>query len=325
MTLRDEDDLRRWALLDGTRLVVAGLLTGFVFVLFLALGAAGLIPTEDFGPLRTMVGAVLGGTLPFITVVLAINQLILSAEFGTTGTFRNRLEETREFRSTVERDVDIDLSPADPAQFLRTLVLAARERAIALRTAADETATDEAFRERVDHYVADVVAEMDAGADELETARFGTFDVTSVILDLDDPLHLQRARRLRVEHEIDDEVATAIADLETVLDDIHVARQYFKTVHIQQELANLSRLLLYVGFLALVVGGSLLLADTRLGEFITSDALSLLLVALIASVVVLPFTVLFAYVLRIATVARRTAADFGPFLLQQRIPEEDRP
>ena len=51
-------------------------------------------------------------------------------------------------------------------------------------------------------------------------------------------------------------------------------------------------------------------------------ALSTALVAGVVTLAVAPFAVLLAYVLRIATVARRTAADFGPLMLQREIPED---
>lgn len=316
------ESLRRWAFLDGDRLVVAGLLTAPVFAGCLALGYAGVVRVRGPG-VTTLLGSLIGGMLPFITVVLAINQLILAEEFGTTGTFRERLDETEEYRSTVESDTGADVSPAAPAAFLSLLIQTTRERAVALREACDESRSDE-FREAVESYVAPIVADAEEASDRLSDAEFGTFEVVSVILWYDDERHLQAGRRIRAAFgdAVTDPVEEAFEDLRAVFEDIHVARQYFKTVYLQQELATLSKILLYVGFVALLGDGFVILTYESLAAGLGPIAL-LVVASSAVALVVAPFAVLLAYVLRIATVARRTAADFGPFLLQQTVPGED--
>lgn len=72
-----ESPFKRWLLLDGNRYVLAALLSLVVFVVCAAVGFAGFIPVEDPATATTLVAAIVGGTLPFITIVLAINQLVL--------------------------------------------------------------------------------------------------------------------------------------------------------------------------------------------------------------------------------------------------------
>lgn len=314
--------LRRWAFLDGDRLLVAGLITAPVFAGCLALGNAGVVRVRGPG-VTDLLGSLIGGMLPFITVVLAINQLILSEEFGTTGTFRERLDETEEYRSTVEADTGTDVSPAAPAAFLNLLIQTTRERAVALRETFDENHSDE-LREAVESFVTPIVADAEEASDRLSDAEFGTFEVVSVILWYDDERHLQTGRHVRATFgdAVTDPVEEAFEDLRAVFEDIHVARQYFKTVYLQQELATLSKLLLYVGFAALLGDGFVILTYESLAAELGPTAL-LLVAATAVALVVAPFAVLLAFVLRIATVARRTAADFGPFLLQQSVPGED--
>ncbi|NHN46309.1 hypothetical protein G9464_01670 [Halostella sp. JP-L12] len=315
---------KRWVALDGDRVLIAAALLAIVFAAVVALAGMSLVVVTDPRPVTTLVGSMLGGMLPFITVVLAINQLILTQEFGTTGTFRERLDETDEFRRTVEDDVGVESSPATPTAFLRTLVAATRDRAERLREAAD-TVDDAERRERVRGFADRVADEAGSAEQTLEGATFGTFEVVSVILDYDDSAQLDAARTLRNtrdEEALPDAVADAVDGIESLLEDVHVARLYFKTVYIQQELANLSIVLLYVGFAALVGGGFVILSYDRLVDLVANRALLTGVVAGAVTLAVAPFAVLLAYVLRIATVARRTAADFGPFMLQQGIPED---
>jgi hypothetical protein len=215
------------------------------------------------------------------------------------------------------------VSPADPAEFLNLLVQTTRERAVALREAVDESRSDE-FREAVESYVEPIVADAEETSDRLADAEFGTFEVVSVILWYDDERHLQTGRRIRAAFGDDftDAADEAFDDLRAVFEDVHVARLYFKTVYLQQELATLSKLLLYVGFAALLGDGFVILTYESLAAQLDSTAL-LLVASTAVALVVAPFSVLLAYVLRIATVARRTAADFGPFLLQRSVPGED--
>lgn len=46
----------------------------------MGIGFAGYIHVTDPATATTLVGSIVGGTLPFITIVLAINQLVLSQE-----------------------------------------------------------------------------------------------------------------------------------------------------------------------------------------------------------------------------------------------------
>lgn len=81
----------------------------------------------------------------------------------------------------------------------------------------------------------------------------------------------------------------------------------------QQELVNLSRVLFYVGFPALTAGGFLILMYENLLALPLGRPFYVLLVSAMVAVVFSPFMVLLAYVLRIATIAQWTAADFVHF------------
>ena len=85
-----ESPVKRWLLLDGHRLHIAGLLAGAVFGAVVALQAAGVLRPRDPNAVVRLLAALVGGTLPFITIVLAISQLVLSQELGWTAGLRER-------------------------------------------------------------------------------------------------------------------------------------------------------------------------------------------------------------------------------------------
>ncbi len=315
------EELTRWIYLDGHRGLLSAILLLGVFVASLLLIRAGLVTPAEAGDITQLAGALIGGMLPFITVVLAINQLILSAEFGTAGSFRERLDETRQYRREIEKHTGTRPSPAEPSAFLRELVRTKREVTAGLSDVCPADASA-ALREDLDGFVESTMAQDDDVVDELSEATFGTFTVISIILEYNDPWQLQEVRRLRERFgdELTEPLDERLSRLQDLLRDIHIARQYFKTVHMQQELADLSKILLYVGFPALVGGAFIVLAYGNLLALELHRYVYAVVVSSTVTALFSPFAVLFVYVLRIATVGRRTAADFGPFVLQQRIP-----
>ncbi|MDG5758471.1 hypothetical protein QA600_03860 [Natronococcus sp. A-GB1] len=260
--------------------------------------------------------------LPFITVVLAINQLILSEEFGTTGAFFERIEETADFRKSIEAHTGIRPSPAEPPALLRTLVEAKRRTALGLRNVCADGDPD--LHEDVEEFVSTTLQRDDDVIDALEEVTFGTFELISVILHYNDPWQRQEIRKIREYHrfELSDAADDQLGRLENLLGDIHVARQYFKTVYMQQELADLSKILLYVGFPTLLAGAFVVLSYRNLLALELHPYVYVVVAATITALFS-PFAVLLACVLRIATIARRTAADFGPFVLQQQLSREE--
>ncbi|MFC4986232.1 hypothetical protein [Saliphagus infecundisoli] len=313
----------QWLYLHGNRGVLSLLLLGVVFMVCLLLIHEGLITPAEAGDVTTLSGALIGGMLPFITVVLAINQLILSEEFGTTGTFFDRLEASREYRRTIEDHTGYRPSPVEPSEFLRVLIEAKRRTVLGLRNVCLD-APDELHNDVAD-YVETTASRDGRAIERLNDTSFGSFDVISVILHYNDPWQLQEVRQLRSSHRhrLSEPARRQLDRLEDLLEDIHVARQYFKTVYMQQELADLSKILLYVGFPTLLGGAFIILSYGNLLALGLHPAVYALIVATTVTALFSPFAVLLFYVLRIATIARRTAADFGPFVLQEQLPRED--
>ncbi|PSP54716.1 hypothetical protein BRC82_09280 [Halobacteriales archaeon QS_1_67_19] len=306
-----ESPFRRWVLLDGNRHLLAAGLSLAIFAACATLGSAGLIPVTDPDTATGFVGAVVGGTLPFITIVLAINQLVLSQELGWTGELSDRFEAMASFRRRVEEWTDAAVSPAAPADFLRLIVEAVVDRAERLgRAAAGVENPDRAAR--VEDFVEAVRSEGAIVAGALEEADFGTFDALSAVLGHFNGSHLHTARTLRAECG-DDLPADTLDALVELLGYLAVARQTFKTLYVQHELAHLSKVLLYVGFPTLFGGGLFMMTYGRIISAVGDPTALVGVVSLVVTLVFLPFVVLLSYTLRIATIASRTA-DFGPFV-----------
>lgn len=294
----------RWAvLLDGDRLALAAAVLAAVFLVVLALLEADVVGVSKTGPMRNLFAGVVTGVFTVVSIILAINQLVLSRVFGSPEELAGRMEGTRSFRRSVERHADLDAAPTDPGAFLSALVRALGEHADRL----GESTTSEEVRE----YAGDIRTYADGVADDLEGTR-ATFPVLSAVLRDSYSGRLRRARELRRALDLDAEAASGLETVVELLKSVGVARQYFKTIYVQQELAQLSRLLMYLGVPALVVAAVTVLLYARPGGPVLSGFALRAFVAAALTVSFAPLVVLLSYVLRIATIARLTAT-VGPF------------
>ncbi|ELY92644.1 hypothetical protein [Natrialba taiwanensis] len=307
-----ESPIKRWLLLDGNRLLIAGILAGGLYILVVGCQLAGVIEVTDAEAVGSLYSALVGGTLPFITIVLAINQLVLSQELGWPNELTERFERMTEFQRRVEGVTDVTVSPASPAAFLEVIVQATvdRGRQLPASMTADATARQ---REEVARFVHELEADGEAVAGTLSEAEFGTFEALSAVLGHHQGNYYHASRFFKAEWSEGFEETQPLEDLIELLGLLAIARQTFKTLYVQHELAVLSRLLLYVGFPTLVGGGLLVVSYPTLVTTVSSTAVLLAIAAGGVALVFLPFVVLLSYALRIATIAARTA-DFGPFV-----------
>ena len=317
--------LRLWLLLDADRRVVATLVLAVVFGSLVLLGSLDPSPLataiERGDPVETLFQSLVAAIVTGVTLVVTINQLVLSQELGAVGDQRERMAAAMQFRRDVEERLDGPVSPAEPSAFLRAIVAASGDRGEALRDAVAGSG-DAALRRRTDAYVDDLVEHAGVVADRIEGAQFGTFDLLSGALGFDYSWAIHRARRLRLEHAdgLSREAEAAFDGLLEVLELFGPAREHVKTLYFQWELIDLSRAILFAAVPALVVavGGVLYLGDPGTVTGTTAGADDVVLVASgAATLALLPFALLLAYVLRIATVAKRTLA-IGPFILRGR-------
>jgi len=313
-----------WLLLGAPRWVVAGLVLAVVGV-----GVAGLLWLDPVGfragvassdPGETLFQALLTAIVTGVTLVVSITSLVLSQELGAVGDQRERMSGSMSFRSDVADELNAPASPPEPSAFLRSLVDLTAERAERLREAVGES-HDETVRDRVDTYVEALAGNADAVATRLDGAQFGTFEVVFASLDFNYSWKIYQARRLQGEHgdQLDADASAALVELIDALRLFGPAREHVKTLYFQWELIDLSRAMLYAAVPALVVSVGGIIAFDTAGAVpgATLGVANLAWVVLAGTLVALaPFAVLFAYILRIATVAKRTLA-IGPFVLRE--------
>jgi hypothetical protein len=322
--LRERADQHRWKLwllLEADRWHVVDAMLVVVFVTLVAVGTLAL-PVE--GAIRssdsidTLFQALLAATITGVTLVLTLNQLVLAQELGAAGDQRERMDGAMDFRCEVADAIDAPVSPARPAQFLRALVTISGDHAERLADAVD--ASDDALAEEVTALTDSIVANADSVGAGLDDARFGTFSVVSSALNFNYSWKLFTARRLREEYagRLDDEAVGALDDLVETLKLYGAAREHVKTLYFQWDLINLSRHILVASLPAILISIGMVAFFNAATYSLTLSGVGTLvpLVALTATVAMVPFAVLAAYVLRIATVAKHTLS-IGPFILRE--------
>jgi hypothetical protein len=315
-----ESRLKLWVLLEADRWLVTGVLLAIVFVVLVAWGALSpgaerIIRSSD--SVDTLFQGLLTATVTTVTLVVTLNQLVLSQELGAVGDQRDRMEGAMQFRQDVAAAIEAPLSPAQPARFLRALVAVAGARATDLREAVSATADDDLATD-IEVLTTSVIENADKVSEGLTDARFGTFDVLSAALNFDYSWKLFTARRIRAQHgaTLDDESAAALDALIDVLELFGPAREHFKTLYFQWDLITLSRRMFVAAIPALLVsGGMILFFDAARYDLVLFGFQTLVVVLSGATTVsVAPFFILLAYVVRIATVAKHTLS-IGPFIL----------
>jgi len=322
-TLRERTDVNKywfWLLLGANRWVVAGGLAFLVFLTFMTWGV--LKPVSVHATMRSsdmvetvfagLVGAIITGT----TLVVTINQLVLSQEIGSLGNQRSRMDVTMDFRQSTDSLLGTT-SPAAPAAYLDALIETSEQRARTLRGTLSGTDNRE-LNGKVEEYVTDLLANAEHARTLLENTDFGSFDVISPALDYNYDQKLHDARRLGMEYEdsLTDEERSAFRELLETLVMYGVAREYIKNLYIQWTLVKLSRAILYAAVIALTVAGGMVVfvdATTFSGTFLGIESV-LWVVSAAFAISALPFLLFTSFILRLATLAKQTLS-MGPLVL----------
>jgi hypothetical protein len=310
-----------WVIVDGNRLIVASLIAVGAFALLFGLYALGAIAFVNDDSMTRLAGGMIAGTFSLVTLVVSINQMILSREFSAAGEVQNQLDGVMGFREDVEDLAEVPASPAAPAGMINLITVTINERADELEEAVADS-PDAECRDAVSQYVTGINQSTERIHETLEETEFGTFTAVSAAVNYNDAWQIYAGRHLcnRYDDCISEEATEAFNDLLEALRLFNVAREHFKTTYMQRELTQFSRQTLYCGVPAIL--SAMILGFTYAdigGATVTSDLLPFIAIALVM-IVVSPLALLAAYILRTATVARRTAS-IGP-MLPQKAPEE---
>ncbi|WP_254546534.1 hypothetical protein [Halomarina pelagica] len=309
---------KQWVLLTANRWVVSGVLTAAVFALTVLVGALGPASVRDFlvdgvSPSSVLV-ELLKAIVSLVTIVLSINQLVLSPELGPVSSQRDQIEDTMSLRRHAEHVIDSAVASSSPGRFLHGLLAAVAEQAAALP---ERVRRDGEVRRDLRQYADDVESDAEDVTGDLEGARFGKFEVVPAVMRFDVSEKIRRARRIGKEHGDDLSAAEreAIEEMVDRLELFATARAYLKTIYLRSEFINFSRALLYVGppSLLLTLYATLLYApDVFPGEMLGVEN-RLWFVSAAITVALAPFAVLIAYAARLATLSQSTLF-VGPFV-----------
>ena len=301
-----------WFVYGGDRLAVtAGLLVA-AFVVYFVLGSLDLFFLPD-NRLMWLLSGLVGGLLSLVTLVLTVNQLVLSQQFDSIGGLNDRLEQMIDFREQAEGTTETDVMPVQPGEFIADLLAALSDRAQELGEDASEY-DDDQLSDEIDQYVTDLTEQTNQVHGEVENLE-GTFAVLLAILDYNNSRHFYTARRLRTTYadSHSDATKTALDEIQELLKQINTTRQYFKTVYLQRELSELSRMTVYTGIIATMIASVMILTYRDIMTARINPTLYYCYLSGALVVIQSPLAVLFSYGVRTATISRKTAA-FGPFI-----------
>ncbi len=315
-------------LLRVNRWVLTGAILTATFAVLVGFSQLGLTPlrtiVDDQDGLHFLFSAFIGAIITGTSIVVTINQLVLSQELGAVGDQRDRMEASMAFRQDIESKTQQGTSPPEPAAFLYELVDGIERRAIELReTVADGGSEGEVA---IIEYVDDLVENAQSVKGNLENAQFGNFEVVQAALQFNYSRKIYDAHQIQSDYtdSLSSETIEAIDGTVELLTLFAPAREHFKTLYFQWELINLSRALLYLAVPTLTTMGLLIMyIDGNALPGATFGVDNLVWLTSAGFVIGLsPFVVFIAYVLRIVTVAKQTLA-MGPFILRESERESD--
>lgn len=310
-----------WFLIQGNRLAVTGLVSVAIFALVVGLHEFGVINFVNPSSVTRVASGMIAGTFSLVTLVVSVNQLILSQEFGAAGKARNRFEGVVNFREDVAAKAAVPATPTAPTRMLELIIESIRHEATQLADAVADL-DDVETRETIVRYTNSIRQRADRADETIGESSFGTFSAVSAAINYDEAWQLYVATHLRNAH-ADSLSPAAKEQFDELIGSLKLftlAREQFKTTYLQRELTRFSQLTIYCGvpsiLSAILVG--LLYADVT-GPSVSVAALPYVVSVLIV-VVLSPLSLLVAYILRTATVTRRTAS-VGP-MIPQKDPDE---
>lgn len=312
--------LWRWLLVDANRWAVVGLLAIGVFVVTLIIGLFGPVSVRQFLLEGTSAAdsyiEIQTAIITLSTIVLAINQLVLSPEIGPPSKQRQRLEDVIDHRTIAENKAGVATSPTEPAKFLGTITEAIRKRAATVDDAFED-ADDPELQRHVREYTGRLTAESTRIGDTLTDHRFGQIGMLGAAMHFDTTHHISRIQTLLNEHAetLSLKQEHAMNDMFEVVELYTIAREYIRMLYMRSEFIKFSRMILYTALPAFLVShyaveiiGPNALLGTTLGVL---DLLWFECFAITASS--LPLLVLISYIGRLVTLAEASIF-IGPFL-----------
>ena len=326
--------LIRWILFDGDRRAVIGALSTVSFVTILAAGQ--IWPFEirnlltETRAVETILNTFLGGIILLVSVVVSINSIVLSYDITSITAQEDRVEAAIDFRQKLDKLGEPSTNPTDPSTFLQMTAESVQERAQALKPIVEETeaefargteGTEAGFARDLQEHIERVTETASKLERSLDPPRGKGLGALWLGLETNYGPFINRSRNLMLRYQHGSETGSTeeFEEFIRVMELFAVGREVFKTLFYTQEIAELSRTLLVISFPSILITAIAILAiNANLLPDVWLFGLPPLLtfVAATFTIALAPFLTLTAYMLRLATVARRTVGT-GLFSLGQ--------
>jgi uncharacterized membrane protein YqjE len=258
-----------------------------------------------------LAAAATGGNFTLITIILSINQLVISRQLSAPGELESEIQATTDFRDTVIGSLDQQTAPASPTAFLEVSFNGVKQSLNVVADYSDSRIDDEAASE-IDTIVESLRTHLETTIQKLEESNQTVFSALVLTLNTNYSEEISEIARLQSDLQATDseppELHDQLETLVTRLKQIDVARQYLKTLYMQEELARLSRRLLYVGGPTIFTTVALLALVTVGGSGVLQTARLTWTLPVLVALSIAPLAVLMSFVLRLSIVAERTVA-----------------
>lgn len=317
-----EPVIQRWFLFHGDRKYVTIVLLVAVLGGVLALGAVWPIEFErlitETGVVQTVFNTLLGGVILLVSIVVAVASVGISQELIPLADQRERIQTALDFQGDIRRNKHVKSSPGRPGQVIAVSLQSVLGQMQTLHEITYETA-DSDLQEELNLLKEDIEVNVEELAKTIETVSAGTTDELLVGLDYNCSWQLHTVYRLKRQYseQLSEEELDALDQLGETLEDFMASREYFKTIYYKQEFSGLSTMLLVTSLPVIVYITYVLLAiDAWVFPEVSILGLSPLGMFISASftIALIPYVILTSYLLRAASVTKRTPA-VGPFVL----------
>lgn len=319
-----QNRVRRWFLLEGDRWLIVGGIVGLVFLASLVLTFTNVIGVRESRFVTTMFSTIIAGLFSFVPIVIAVNQLTVSQLFETPAGLRERIDSVHDFRISLEKMVSDELiASTEPAHFLTQIIELVSDRTSALQQTVRKGSTDDP---RVVNEIEEYVRTTRLYIEDIEKGLNGNhLPLIRVLLPMIGDNYSKKANTARRIQEIygdalSDSATELLDDLRELAISLDVLRQYFKALYIQQELSNLSRLIALSGTVAFLTSMFLVMLFATGSPSPHHPFVLQVIVSLGLAVAFTPLAILLSFMLRVATIAKQTAAP-GAFTPKRETPE----
>ena len=310
---RPDTGFTRWFLLTGNRLVVSLVMLLVIGAAFFMVGFLGIATVTKATRVMWYLNGTVNGLLTLIPITVGVNQIVLSHELGSIQDLYERRKSRTEFRERVENRTGSKVSSPHPATFFGTLLSAISECAGTLQGRAASLETDSELTSEVTETAESIIIESNRANDELSDNDTSMLRTLLVILFYDNTVPFYNIRRLKTDLANADAETEELEQLSELFYEIDASRQFLKTLVVEQQLARLSRLLVYTGIPAVTIAVIGIFSYRDIAGLTVPRPLLVVIAGTIIIATLVPLAILGAYVLRVATIARQTAA-FGPFI-----------